>query len=190
MSPLVVYSSRVFQYKSKHSWKETWLSLEKNGTLSWKRKDGYQVKGTIYVPDVLHQIKLETPDEKHLDNRGTPFFMSVPIKVDQNNKYHLKKFAVMSGQDLGLWLDAFATVVNEWKIFKQIRERHMEDLAQTKEISPEILETKLAYQELVYYFKEIWEDFVRQHINGKPLKKALSNGTYFISPLLRTRVFA
>jgi len=44
MSPaFVVHSGRVYQWKSAGHWKESWLCIEDNGRLWWKRKDAYQV---------------------------------------------------------------------------------------------------------------------------------------------------
>lgn len=175
MTPLVLHSGRVFQFKRKHTWKESWLTLEKNGTLTWKRKDGYQVKGTVNVPEYIHQIKVDTPDDKHLEDNGfKPFFMVIPIKIDNNTKVTTKRFAVNDGQDLILWLDAFATVVNEWKGFQIVREKHMREQAQAKDISDESVESTLTYHELVYYFKAIWEDYLREHVNVKALKRSIS----------------
>lgn len=177
MSNLVVYSARVMQFKRRHHWKESRLSLHKDGTLTWYRKDGYQVKSSVFLPDILQEVKVETPDDKHHEKlQCTPFFVIVPVKRDENDKVTVKRFAVMNGPDLALLLDAFATVVDEWKIFKDLREKHREELANSKEMGVDIVESSVSYHELVYYYKSIWEDYIHQHGQNKRSKNNNSAG--------------
>src|SRR5687767_6386537 len=104
--PFVVHGSRVYQYRSKNNWKESWLSLEETGSLNWKRKDAFLPLASVRLSDIVDRIKIgdawhENKEESE-PNRIRPFFLFIPMRVDRS----ATRFAFMHGPDLELWLSA------------------------------------------------------------------------------------
>lgn len=168
---LVLHSGRVFQWKSHHHdhWKESWLCLEENGHLVWKRKDAYQVKGSIDLKENIEKVHLLTPQNKHMANGKKPLFFTVPLKCD--DKITNKIFAVFNREDMELWLDAFATSVGQWKLFKAVRYQHKNRVAVAKEVGDEVLEESLTYNEIIPYLRTIWEEYLSQRHNPMAMEE-------------------
>jgi len=183
MPPTAVYGSRVYLFLSKNKWKETWLSLSGDGMLTWKRKDAYQVKGSIELEEVFEKIHVSLPDEKHLHNGITPFFLSIPLKI--KGKIAVKKLALKNGPDLELWLHTMANADGQLRLFVAVREKHVNRLAATKELSTQIVLEKIDYKELITFYKSLWEEFMRHRRNPPPSEQtetlvAVSSGVHLI----------
>lgn len=171
MAPaFVLHSGRVYQFKSQNTWKESWLCLEENGHLVWKRKDAYQVKGYVDLKDNIEKIHLATPKDKHMmDDGKKPYLFQIPIKCSE--KYSTKTFAVFNKEDLELWLDAFATSVGQWKLFKAVREHHRTRVAYNKETTENALEESLTFSEFQPYLRTIWDEYVLQRHNPMAMQE-------------------
>lgn len=166
MPPIAVYGSRVYLFLSKNKWKETWLSLSDDGTLTWKRKDAYQIKGSVELEEIFEKIHVGTTEEKHIQNGFKPFFLSIPLKV--KGKMVVKKLALKSGPDLELWLHTMANADGQLRLYAAVREKHVNRLAASKELSEQIVLEKLDYKELLTFYKGLWEEFMRHRRNPPP----------------------
>jgi len=180
---MAVYGSRVFLFLSKNKWKETWLSFSEDGVLTWKRKDAYQVKGSVEIEGVFEKIQVRLPDEKHLHNGMKPFFLSIPLKV--KGKMVTKKLALKNGPDMELWLSTLANADGQLRLFLAVKGKHVNRLAETKELSEQIVLEKIDYKELITFYKNLWDEFLRHRRNPPPPEQtetlvAVSSGVHLI----------
>jgi len=168
------HNGSVYQHKSKDHFKETWLCLEPNGTLTWKKKDAYQVKGESYMEEILDEITIDGwAKQKSEKNHAAPFIMKIPIVVRGSKTNH--DFLLLHGADLDSWLDAFATVVGKWKLWKNIKERHANKISHEKSIDARSVERLLEYEDLVKFYKSTWQEFL--DLYKKPgVEETFSNG--------------
>jgi hypothetical protein len=170
------HNGSVYQHRSGKRFKETWLCLETDGTLTWKKKDAYQVKGQAYLEEILEKINIQGwTVGKCQKNQATPFIMRLRIQVrgsksDQN-------LCLLNGADLDLWLDAFATVVGRWKLWRHLKERHARKLDKDRErgVDGTNFCALLKYDELVEFYKSTWKEFLASYKNGD-FDQAITNG--------------
>lgn len=169
MSPaLTVHSGRVYRWKSSKHWKESWLTLESHGHLVWKRKDAYQVKGSVHLLNHLDKITIPSPTDKQIHDSVHPnsYFFCVPMSDnEETKKISLKWFAVFDVRDLELWLDAFAQVTGQWKVYKAVSDKQRDRVAKIKNCCEENLEEVLTYAETVPFLRTIWEEFMGERSN-------------------------
>jgi len=155
------HSGSVYEHRSKNNWKETWLCLENDGALTWKRKDAYQVKGRIYLDrQLLNQIEIDGWPSKKCgqNNNEHPFSIQFPLEI-QGSKTK-KKLYVKDGDSLDLWLDAFATVMGKWKLWKNVKQRQEDKERGNDENNGD---PSLKYQMLVQFYKTTWQEFLRSY---------------------------
>jgi len=158
----IVHSGSVYRHISKNDWKETWLSLETDGKLTWKRKDAYQVKGEAHVYEILEQVSIVGwPAEKCMEIGTTPFLLRIPMRTQ--GKKSVKSLAVFNTGDLDLWLDAFATAVGKWKLWKEVKLRQVKLISEKKSMDEHNVERTLKYEELLDFFILSWREFLREH---------------------------
>jgi hypothetical protein len=153
----------VYKHRGKNEWKESWLCIETNGKLTWKKKDAYEVKGVAYAQDILDDIQVSGwPTKKcEQNNHATPFLMRIPIEIRGSKT--TKTMIVKSGADLDLWLDAFATVVGKWRLWKTIKQRQSFKVGKQKSMDERSVEQNLKYEELVEFYKTAWSEFLNKY---------------------------
>jgi len=183
MPSMMMHGSAVYLFLSKSNWKETWLSLSEDGVLTWKRKDAYQVKGTVELEQVLDQVHVSLPAEKHRTNGFQPYLLAVPLKV--KGKLSTKHLALKNGPDLELWLNAMANCDGRLRLLAAIRRKHVERLASIKDLPEELVLRKVDYKELVTFYKSIWDEYVRHRRNPPPVEHteamvSVSSGVHLI----------
>lgn len=194
---MAVYGSRVYLFLSKNKWKETWLSLSEDGILTWKRKDAYQVKGSIDLQSVYDKIHVSLPAEKQLHSEINPYFLSIPLRV--KGKQVVKKLALLNGPDLELWLQTLANVDGHLRLYRAVREKHLERLASGKDISELTVLEKIDYKEAITFYKNVWDEYMRHRQNPPPPEQtetlvAVSSGiaqfTVIIVPDSSLKIFS
>jgi len=170
------HSGRVYKHRGKDNWKETWLCLETDGTLTWKKKDAYEVKGVAYLKDILENIQISGWSTKKCEQNknATPFLMNLPIEVHGSKKN--KTLIVKSGADLDLWLDAFATVIGKWKLWKACKQWQASKISKQKSIDERSVEQQLKYEELVEFYKITWSEFLASYKKNEPIQNGDTNG--------------
>jgi len=97
--------------------------------------------------------------------------ISIVVRGSKSNE----KLLLLNGADLDLWLDAYATVVGKWKLWKNIKERHAVKISQEKSIDERSVERLLEYEDLVQFYKSTWQEFL--DLYKKPgVEEEMSNG--------------
>jgi len=170
------HNGSVYVHKSRNQWKESWLCLESNGKLTWKKKDAYEVKGVAYVDEILDHIEISGWSAKkcaHNDN-ATPFLINLPIQI-RGSKSN-KTLIVKSGADLDLWLDAFATVVGKWKLWRACKRKQAFRISRQKSMDERSVEQQLKYDELVEFYRITWVEFLAQYKNQPAEENEVQNG--------------
>lgn len=160
---MMIHGSAVYLFLSKNKWKETWLSLSEDGTLTWKRKDAYQIKGTVELEEVLEQVHVSIPNDKHTSNGFHPYFLSMPLKI--KGKLSTKRLALRNGPDLELWLYAMANCDGRLRLLAAIRKKHLDRLASDKDLPEELVLKNVDYKELITFYKGVWDEFLRHRRN-------------------------
>jgi len=174
--PLTQHNGAVYQHKGRNQWKESWLCLESNGKLVWKKKDAYQVKGMAYADEVLNQIQISGWSAKKCSqNDGvTPFLMHLPIEI--RGAKSKTTLILKHGDDLELWLDAFATVVGRWKLWKACKHRQAVKIGKQLSIDERNVEHLLKYEQLVEFYRTTWLEFLEAYKRKETGENEISNG--------------
>jgi len=173
---LTQHNGAVYQHKGTNRWKETWLCLETNGKLIWKKKDAYEIKGMIYVDEILNQIQISGWTSKKVSNNNgvTAFLLQLPIEI-RGAKSKTTLF-LKHGDDLEIWLDAFATVVGRWKLWKACKQRQASKTGKQLQIDEGNVEHLLKYEQLVEFYRLTWMEFLEAYKRKETGENGVANG--------------
>jgi len=173
---LTQHNGAVYQHKGRNIWKESWLCLKTNGKLDWKKKDAYEVKGMAYADEVLNQIQIRGWSAKKCshNNGVTPFLMQIPIEI--RGAKSKTTLILKHGDDLELWLDAFATIVGKWKLWKECKQRQAVKIGKQFSIDERNVEHLLKYEQLVEFYRITWLEFLEAYKRKETGENEISNG--------------